>query len=148
MWRGMSPQADARLAELADDFDVVAELGAPDARFLHLFDLAKTLPEMPEAMRVDANRVPGCTAITYLEVDGADPAAIRFWGDSEAKTTRGFIAILDRVLNGAPAADVQAFDADAAFGRLGFAGAVSASRSNAFQQLVRRLKAAAGDAER
>ena len=140
----MSPEAESRLSALVEDFNVVGELGAPDARFLHLFDLAKALPPMPDAYRIDANRVPGCTAVTHLVVEEADLAAVRFTGDSEAKTTRGFIAILDRVLNGAPAADVRAFDAEDAFRRLGFAGATSASRSNAFVQLVRRLKDAAG----
>jgi cysteine desulfuration protein SufE len=138
----MSPEAEARLSELVDDFDTVAELGAPDARFLHLFDLAKRLAPMPDAFRTDANRVPGCTAITHLVVEDAGPEAVRFAGDSEAKTTRGFIAILDAVLNGGPASDVMAFDAEDAFRRLGFAGATSASRSNAFTQLVRRLKEA------
>lgn len=142
----MTPAAEARLAELIDDFDVVAELGDPDARFLHLFDLAKGLPEMPEAYRTDANRVPGCTAVTHLVVEDAEPEAMRFTGDSESKTTRGFIAILDKVLNGAPAADVREFDAEEAFRRLGFAGATSASRSNAFVQLVKRLKGAAATA--
>lgn len=142
----MSPSAEARLSELVDDFDVVGELGDPDARFLHLFDLAKALPPMPDAHRVDANRVPGCTAVTHLVVQEAERQAVRFTGDSESKTTRGFIAILDRVLNGASAADVRDFDAEAAFSRLGFAGATSASRSNAFVQLVRRLKGAAGGA--
>ena len=139
----MSPAAEARLAELVDDFDVVAELGDPGARFLHLFDLAKGLPPMPEAYRLDANRLPGCTAVTHLVVEEAAPQEIRFAGDSESKTTRGFIAILDKVLNGAPAADVREFDAETAFARLGFAGATSASRSNAFVQLVKRLKSAA-----
>lgn len=140
----MSPDTEARLSALADDFDTVSELGDPDARFLHLFDLARSLPDMPDRFRTAETRVPGCTAVTHLHVDGSDPAAVRFSGDSEAKTTRGFIAVLDRVLQGAPASDVLGFDAPAVFERLGFAGATSASRSNAFTQLVRRLKAAAG----
>ena len=139
----MSPAAEARLAELVDDFEVVSELGDPGAPIKHLLDLGKTLPEMPDAYRLDANRVPGCTAVTHLVVEEASPEHVRFVGDSEAGTTRGLIAVLHRVLNDAPAADVSGFDEEAAFRALGFAGAISASRSNAFVQLVKRLKAAA-----
>ena len=142
----MSPAAEARLAELVDDFEVVTELGDPGAPIKHLLDLGKTLPELPDAYRVDANRVPGCTAVTHLVVEEASPERVRFLGDSEAGTTRGLIAVLHRVLNDAPAADVRGFDEDAAFRALGFAGAISASRSNAFVQLVKRLKSAAAAA--
>ena len=53
---------------------------------------------------------------------------------------RGLIAVLLRLLSGRSAAEILAFDAQAAFGRLGLASHLSAQRSNGLASMIDRIR--------
>ncbi len=52
----------------------------------------------------------------------------------------GLIAILLRLYSGRTAAEITAFDAKAAFDKLGLSGALSAQRSNGLASMVARIR--------
>ena len=74
--------------------------------------------------------------MTEQEGDGR----LRFRGDSDAHIVRGLIALVLRLLSGRTPEEIAAFDAKAAFTRLGLAGALSTQRSNGLASMVERIR--------
>ena len=137
----MPSPIDQELDALADEFEV---LGDWEERYRYVIDLGRTLEPLSEAEHSDDNKVRGCASQVWL-VTEADGGALRFRGDSDAHIVRGLIAILLRLYSGHGAAEILAFDARAAFEKLGLSGALSAQRSNGLAAMVQRIRA---DAER
>ncbi|WP_309604824.1 SufE family protein [Phenylobacterium sp.] len=138
------PQAiEAELCELAAEFEV---LGDWEERYRHVIDLGRDLAPLTDAERSDANKVRGCASQVWLVTEPRDDATLTFRGDSDAHIVRGLIAILLRLYSGRTPADILAFDAPAAFARLGLSGALSQQRSNGLAAMVARIRADAGRA--
>ena len=125
------------LEELSAEFDL---LGDWDERYRYVIDLGRTLAPLSDSERTDANKVRGCASQVWLVRDPAEPGRLAFRGDSDAHIVRGLIAILLRLYSGQTADDILAFDAKAAFERLGLAGALSAQRSNGLFSMVERIR--------
>ncbi|MBS0335024.1 MAG: SufE family protein [Proteobacteria bacterium] len=130
------------LAELAAEFEV---LGDWEERYKYVIDLGKDLAPLSDAERSDANKVRGCASQVWLVTEPQPDGTLRFRGDSDAHIVRGLIAIVLRLYSGHAPAEILAFDAPAAFERLGLKGALSQQRSNGLASMVARIRA---DAER
>ena len=77
---------------------------------------------------------------TWLVTEPRPDGVVGFRGDSDAHIVRGLIAILLRLYSGNLSADILAFDANAAFTRLGLSGALSTQRSNGLASMVARVR--------
>ena len=135
---------DAALEELADEFEL---LGDWEERYRHVIDLGRTLEPLSPSERSDANKVRGCASQVWLVTEPQPNGALKFRGDSDAHIVRGLISILLRLFSGREPPEILAFDAKAAFQRLGLTGALSAQRSNglfAMTERIRRDAAASG----
>ena len=92
---------------------IIARFKAADrnTRLETLLDYSRRLPPLPpelESLKAQGiNRVPECQTPVYLWV-GLDDGKVRLHADvpRESPTVRGFIALLVKALDGAPAADV------------------------------------------
>jgi len=133
---------DATLDELAETFEF---LGDWEERYRHVIDLGRDLAPLAEAERSDVNKVRGCASQVWLVSDKDRDGGLRFRGDSDAHIVRGLIAILMTLYSGRAPAQILAFDARAAFTRLGLTGALSQQRSNGLFSMVQRIR---GDAAR
>lgn len=131
------------LAELQDEFEL---LGDWEERYRHVIDLGRGLAPLSEAERSEANKVRGCASQVWLVTEGADAGRLRFRGDSDAHIVRGLIAILMRLYSGRAPGEILAFDARAAFTRLGLTGALSQQRSNGLFSMVERIRRDAAQA--
>jgi cysteine desulfuration protein SufE len=141
----MSESMTQTLDQLADEFDLLDDW---EERYRYVIDLGRTLAPLDEAERSDDNKVRGCASQVWLVVALAPDGALSYRGDSDAHIVRGLIAILLRLYSGRSPAEILAFDARAAFDRLGLAGALSAQRSNGLASMVERIRRdarAAGD---
>src|SRR5262249_17246980 len=114
------------LDDLAAEFDL---LGDWEGRYRYVIDLGRELLPLTADERSDANKVRGCASQVWLVTEPQADGSIRFRGDSDAHIVRGLIAILLRLYSGRRPAEILAFDARAAFDRLGLAGALSTQRS-------------------
>jgi cysteine desulfuration protein SufE len=128
------PQA---LDELAAEFDL---LGDWEERYRYVIDLGRALAPLTDAERSDANKVRGCASQVWLVRETGPDGTLVFRGDSDAHIVRGLIAILLKLYSGRTAAQILAFDARAAFDRLGLAGALSSQRSNGLFSMVERIR--------
>jgi cysteine desulfuration protein SufE len=137
----MATSMERELDALADEFDL---LGDWEERYRHIIDLGRGLAPLSEAERDDANRVRGCASQVWLVTEPEEEGRLRFRGDSDAHIVRGLIALVLQLYSGRPAEEIRAFDARAAFARLGLAGALSTQRSNGLAAMVDRIRRDAG----
>src|ERR1700753_450295 len=112
---------DDELAQLPAAVEV---LGDWEERYRYVIDLGKDLAPLSDAERSDANKVRGCASQVWLVTEPQADGTLRFRGDSDAHIVRGLIAIVLRLFSGRRLADILAFDAPAAFERLGLKGAL------------------------
>ena len=132
----MTSPIDAELAALAEDFDLIGDW---EEQIQYVIELGRDLAPLSEAEHSDANKVRGCASQVWL-VTGTSDGLMQFRGDSDAHIVRGLIAILLRLYSGRTPADILAFDAKAAFKRLGLDGTLSTQRSNGLASMIERIR--------
>ncbi len=143
----IAPAADsieARVDELADELDL---LGDWEQRYRYVIDLGRDLAPLTPDEHSEANKVRGCASQVWLIATRDASGRLGFRGDSDAHIVRGLIAILLSLYGGRRADEILAFDARAAFERLGLTGALSRQRSNGLFSMVERIRAEARTAD-
>ncbi len=138
----MTASINAALDDLAAEFEL---LGDWEERYRYVIDLGRELAALSDEERSDVNRVRGCASQVWLVTEKSPDRGLVFRGDSDAHIVRGLIAILLRLYSGRPRDEILAFDARAAFDRLGLAGALSTQRSNGLFSMVERIRKDAAD---
>lgn len=133
------PSIDAVLAELVEEFDL---LGDWEGRIEYVIDLGKALEPLPEADRIDANKVAGCAAQVWLAVRRAD-GRLQFRADSDSALSKGNIALLLKLYSDRTPEEILGFDARAALDRLGLPSALTRQRANGLNAMVGRIREAA-----
>jgi cysteine desulfuration protein SufE len=125
------------LDDLEAEFDL---LGDWEERYRYVIDLGRELSPLSAEERTDANKVRGCASQVWLVTEAGPDGTMVFRGDSDAHIVRGLIAVLLRLYSGRKPAEITAFDAKAAFEKLGLTGALSAQRSNGLFSMVERIR--------
>jgi cysteine desulfuration protein SufE len=125
------------LEDLAAEFDV---LGDWEERYRYVIDLGRELSPLSDSERSDANKVRGCASQVWLVTEPQAEGTLGFRGDSDAHIVRGLIAVLLRLYAGRRPQEILAFDAKAAFEKLGLPSALSAQRSNGLASMVTRIR--------
>ncbi len=133
----MTSPIDAELDALAEEFEL---LGDWEERYRYVIELGRTLEPLSEAEHSDANKVRGCASQVWLVNERGPDGTMTFRGDSDAHLVRGLIAVLLRLYSGSSPAEIAAFDAPAAFTRLGLTGALTQQRSNGLGAMVQRIR--------
>lgn len=127
--------------EIIDNFELLDEW---DDRYRYIIELGRSLPELPDDARTEANKVRGCVSqvwvTTNVRPNGAEGPVLDFHGDSDAHIVRGLIAILLALYSGKPARSIVATDAKALFEKLGLQEHLTPQRSNGFRAMVDRMQ--------
>jgi cysteine desulfuration protein SufE len=71
----------------------------PKQKYERLILFARKLPEFPDADRIEANKVAGCTSQVFITAHLAS-GKVKFDGDSDSQLVKGLVAILVEGLNG------------------------------------------------
>src|SRR5438093_11470231 len=133
--------------EIIDNFSLLEEW---DDRYRYVIELGRSLPQLDERERSDANKVQGCASQVWLATkvrpDGAGGPLLSFAGDSDAHIVRGLIAILFAIYSGKHARDILNTNAIALFERMGLKEHLTPQRSNGFRSMVERIKSDARNA--
>jgi cysteine desulfuration protein SufE len=135
---------DAVLAELIEEFDL---LGDWEGRIEYVIDLGKDLQPLPDADRIEANKVPGCAAQVWLAVRRAGDRLV-FLADSDSAISKGNIALLLKLYSDRTPSEILGFDARAALDRLGLPSALTRQRANGLNSMVGRIRDAAASAQK
>lgn len=108
------------------------------SRYEHLIDLGRSLPEIEDEFKTDEYLIRGCQSQVWLRAT-ADGERILLTADSDALITRGLVALLLRILNGQPAAEVA--QADFSFlDRIGMKEHLSPTRKNGLDSMIRQIR--------
>lgn len=131
----------------ATSFEEVVEtfalLDEWEDRYRFLIELGRDLAGLPEADKVPANKVEGCTSQVWLTARRDESGRLRLQGDSDAHIVKGLVALLLLLYGGRRPEEVGAVDARAELERLDLEGHLSPSRANGLFSMVRRIRALA-----
>ena len=123
-------------AEMVENFDLLEDW---EQRIEYVIDLGKDLEPLPEADRVEANKVPGCAAQVWLATKRCDGRLV-FHADSDSAISKGNVALLLALFSDRAPAEILAFDAKAALDRLGLPQALTRQRANGLNAMVGRIR--------
>lgn len=127
--------------EILENFELLDQW---DDRYRYIIELGRTLPELPDRARIEANKVQGCASQVWMETDvrpnGKGGPVLTFIGDSDAHIVRGLIAILFALYSGKPATEILKLDAVTLFEKLGLREHLTPQRSNGFRSMVNRIQ--------
>jgi cysteine desulfuration protein SufE len=133
--------------EIVDNFSLLDEW---DDRYRYVIELGRTLPPLPDADHVEANKVRGCASqvwlVTTVQPDGAAGPTLHFEGDSDAHIVRGLIAILFALYSDKSAREILDTDAIKLFDQLGLRENLTPQRSNGLRSMVERIRSDAAAA--
>src|SRR5258708_6075827 len=105
--------------DILSDFELFDEW---DDRYRYLIDLGRRLEPLPDAARIDANKVRGCASQVWLETrrsagnDGRP--RLFFKGDSDAHIVKGLVALILALFDGKTPDEILSTNAEDVFGKL------------------------------
>ncbi|GGG75626.1 cysteine desufuration protein SufE [Salipiger pallidus] len=134
--------AQAAFEEVVEDFEFLEDW---EDRYRMVIEMGKAMEPLPEALMVPATKVEGCASQVWLHPEISD-GTFHFRGDSDAMIVRGLIAVLHKLYDGLPVAEVAPLDARSELGRLGLNDHLSAQRSNGLTAMVQRIRETAAAA--
>ena len=125
--------------EIVEDFEFLDDW---EDRYRYVIEQGKAMDPLPDALKVPATKVDGCASQVWLHPQ-VENGVFHFDGDSDAMIVKGLIAVLRRLYNGLPLAEVRAVDARAEMARLGLNDHLSAQRSNGLRAMIERIQSVA-----
>ena len=111
-----------------------------EARYKELIKLAKQLPALADADKIEANAIYGCESQAWLVTEQDEAGCWQLHCDSDARIVKGLMAVVLAALNNKTAADIQAFDMEACFSELQLLSHLSPSRGNGLRAVVTAIK--------
>ena len=93
------------LSDILDEY----ELLDGENRYRLLIDLGRKLEPMPDALKTEATKVPGCASSTWVYPTVQD-GRLHFLADSNAAITKGIVALILSAVQDRPAAEVARMD--------------------------------------
>ena len=129
----------SRLDEVVDTFEF---LGDWDQRYQYLIELGELLPSMPDALKIENNKVKGCMSQVWTSAyaDPDDTSLIRYFGDCDTSIIKGVLALLIHLVSGKSIEAVESLDVDDFFRRLKLDEHLSPNRHVGVYAIVQLMK--------
>jgi cysteine desulfuration protein SufE len=125
----------APLPAILEDY----ELLEGEDRYRLLIDLGRSLEPMPDALKTDASKVPGCAASVWV-YPRVDAGRLHFLADSNAAITKGIVALVLAAVQDRPAGDIAQMDVAAALAPFDLARQLSANRTQGVPNMIALVK--------
>ena len=109
------------------------------ARYEYVIDLGRKLPDFPEELRADANKVPGCQSIVWFHA-GREGDRLFFQADSDAAIVKGLIALLLRIYSGRTPDEILTTP-PSVFEKIELGSHLTGNRANGLHAMVQRIHA-------
>ncbi|MGF1752379.1 cysteine desulfurase sulfur acceptor subunit CsdE [Vibrio makurazakiensis] len=123
----------------ADIVATMQQLSGWEDRYRQVIQWGKKLPQMPEEMKSDQVVVAGCESQVWL-VAQIKGGVWHFCADSDARIVRGLIALVMAAFDGKTSAQIQAFNIDEYFEKVGLIAHLSPSRGNGLKAIVAQIQ--------
>jgi cysteine desulfuration protein SufE len=126
----------------ANQQEVISEFAMFDdwmQKYEYIIELGKELSLIQPEYKTDDNLISGCQSRVWLHATRSADGAVHYSADSDAIITKGLVALVVRIVNGEPAADIAR--ADFHFVRdIGLQEHLSPTRSNGLASMIKQLK--------
>lgn len=109
-----------------------------DNQYRLIIKLGKTLSSLDEPLKVEENLVKGCESLAWLVVKQAH-GKFYFEMDSDTRVVKGLMKILQILVNGKTALELQQQDYQLLLTELGLLNHLSPSRANGLLALIERI---------
>ncbi len=132
----MTTEATAEQAqqELLDEFEMFDNWMD---RYQYIIDMGKQLPAFPEEWKRDELKIQGCQSNVWMHHE-RQGETLHFDAISDAAIVSGLIAVLMRIYNDRPAAEIRATDPHF-LADLGLDKHLSPTRSNGLNAMLKRI---------
>ena len=137
----MSNEVDEAQREVIEEFSLFDDWMD---RYQYLIDLGRRLPEFPESLRTEENRIRGCQSQVWFEAEQED-GRLRFRAISDAAIVSGLIALLLRVYSGKRPQDILDTPPDFVTA-LQLETHLSPTRSNGLSSMLKAIRNFAAEA--
>jgi cysteine desulfuration protein SufE len=107
-------------------------------RYKKLIQLGKSLPELPDAKKLDDYKVKGCQSQVWMHAQ-LDNGKVQFEADSDALLVRGLVALLLRVYSNATPDEILTTPPDFVK-EIGLENKLSPSRANGLFSMIKQMK--------
>ena len=126
------------LPALQDVFEEFELLDGED-RYRLLIDLGRRLEPMPDALKTDATKVPGCSASVWVYPTIKDDR-LHFLADSNAAITKGIVALILSAVQDKAAAEVARMDVAEALAPFELRKHLSANRTQGVPNMIALIR--------
>ena len=127
----LEPTAADAQAAIEDEF---AFFGDWSERYQYLIDLGRKLPDLPEELKVEENRLLGCQSKVWI-VPSGDASRLEFAAASDSAIVSGLVFLALRVYSGRSAPEILATEPDYV-AAIGLGKHLSPTRSNGLAALL------------
>ncbi len=109
-----------------------------EERYKKLIEIGKSLPELPDAKKLEDFKVKGCQSQVWMHARLEDGRII-FEGDSDALLVRGLVALLLRVYSDATPTEILNTPPEFVK-QIGLESKLSPSRANGLFSMIKQIK--------
>ena len=125
-----------RLEEIYEDY----ELLEGEDRYRLLIELGRKLEPMPDVLKTEATKVPGCSASVWVYPTVTDDERLHFLADSNAAITKGIVALVLSAVQDRPAGEVAQTDVAAKLAPFDLSRQLSANRTQGIPNMIALIK--------
>lgn len=120
------------LEDILDEY----ELLEGEDRYRLLIDLGRRLDPMPDALKTEATKVPGCSASVWVYPTTTDDGHLHFLADSNAAITKGIVGLILSAVQDKPAKEIAGMDVTAALAPFELGKHLSANRTQGVPNMI------------
>lgn len=127
---------EERIREIEQEF---AAYPGWEARYKHLIDLGRSLPDLPDQYKTEDLKVKGCQSQVWIHAELSPEGRVIFQADSDALIVKGLVSLLLRIYSGASPKEILSTSPEF-IERLGFKSHLSPSRANGLFSMIRQIQ--------
>jgi cysteine desulfurase/selenocysteine lyase len=131
---------DKNELESSTMIDKFSKLKGWDSRHREIMLLGKKLDRLDKTLRKKDTLISGCESLAWLDGAQNSQGIYHFQADSDAKIIRGLLVIVLAAFNNKTAVQIQLFDINSYFEKLGLMQHLSPSRGNGVLAIVEKIK--------
>jgi cysteine desulfuration protein SufE len=107
-------------------------------RLHYLIDKAKDMEPLPEAAKIDDNRIRGCASKLWIIGGAKEDGTMMYQVDGDAHISKGTAKIVTDIVNGEPKNEVASLTVES-FTPLGIKELLTMQRQNGLGELINRI---------